>query len=212
LWRSPSRSHRAKRVGHHGYPDTSHHYCSCCPPWRRRLVRPGTLVLGGGQGARRGSCWNLMTWLRAASCYPIMQRRLTIGISGAIPPALLDVLLPGKGVLRRARVILDPFAPVMRRNRTSKQSRRESYAVAGRKRCQFRNDRHALAFERRASGKVAGQRCRERFRTGEDGACGGCVPRLLAPPVPCRAADACRKPRALCGPSRSYPVRPSPTL
>src|ERR1700730_14579245 len=66
LWRSPRRSHRTERVGHHGYPDTSHHYCSCSPPWRRRLVRPGTLVLGGRQGARRGSCWNLMTWLRAA--------------------------------------------------------------------------------------------------------------------------------------------------
>src|SRR6478672_4499402 len=25
-------------------------YCSCSPPWRRRLVRPGTLVLGGRQG------------------------------------------------------------------------------------------------------------------------------------------------------------------
>jgi len=34
-----------ERVGHHGYPDTSHHYYSCSPPWRRRLVRPGTLVL-----------------------------------------------------------------------------------------------------------------------------------------------------------------------
>ena len=32
--------------------------------------------------------------------YPIMQRRLTIGVFGAIPPALLDALLPGKGVLR----------------------------------------------------------------------------------------------------------------
>ena len=42
-----------------------------------------------------------MTWLRAARCYPIMQRSLTIGVSGAIPPALLDALLPGKGVLRR---------------------------------------------------------------------------------------------------------------
>jgi hypothetical protein len=30
-----------------------------------------------------------------------MQRSLTIGVSGAIPPALLDALLPGKGVLRR---------------------------------------------------------------------------------------------------------------
>src|ERR1700726_5326446 len=30
-----------------------------------------------------------------------MQRSLTIGASGAIPPALLDALLPGKGVLRR---------------------------------------------------------------------------------------------------------------
>jgi hypothetical protein len=44
-------AHRTERVGHHGYPDTSHHYCSCCPPWRRRLVRPRTLVLGGRQGA-----------------------------------------------------------------------------------------------------------------------------------------------------------------
>ena len=47
-------SHRTERVGRHGYPDTSHHYCSCSPPWRRRLVRPGTLVLGSRQGGRRG--------------------------------------------------------------------------------------------------------------------------------------------------------------
>ena len=45
------KSHRTERVGHHGYPDTSHHYCSCSSPWRSRLVRPGTLVLGGTQGA-----------------------------------------------------------------------------------------------------------------------------------------------------------------
>jgi hypothetical protein len=56
---------------------------------------------------------------------------------------------------------------------------------ARRKRGQFRNDCHALAFERRAPGKVAGQRCGERFSAGEDGACSGRVPRLLASPVPC---------------------------
>jgi hypothetical protein len=32
-----------------------------------------------------------------------MQRRLTIGVSGAIPQAFLDALLPGKGVLRFVR-------------------------------------------------------------------------------------------------------------
>jgi hypothetical protein len=46
----PKLSHRTERVGHHGYPDTSHHYRSCSPPWRRRLVRPGTLVLGRQAG------------------------------------------------------------------------------------------------------------------------------------------------------------------
>ena len=34
-----------------------------------------------------------------------MQRRLTIGVSGAIPPALLDALLPGKGVLHEDEVV-----------------------------------------------------------------------------------------------------------
>src|ERR1700730_19412746 len=64
---SPSRSHCTERVGHHGYPDTSHHYCSCSPPWRRRLVRPGTLVLGGRQGASRRSCWIAGLLERSAS-------------------------------------------------------------------------------------------------------------------------------------------------
>jgi hypothetical protein len=41
-------------------------------------------------------------------------------------------------------------------------------AAASRQRCQFRNDRHALAFERGAAGKVAGQRYRERFSAGEE--------------------------------------------
>src|SRR6202022_1986473 len=56
-----------ERVGHHGYPDTSHHYYSCSPPWRRRLVRPGTLVLGGRQGASRRSCWIAGLLERSAS-------------------------------------------------------------------------------------------------------------------------------------------------
>jgi hypothetical protein len=43
--------------------------------------------------------------------------------------------------------------PFFAMNSTSKQSQRESPAVAGRKRCQFRNDRHGLAFERRAPGR-----------------------------------------------------------
>jgi hypothetical protein len=38
------------------------------------------------------------------------------------------------------------------------------------KRRQFRNDRHALVLKRRAAGKVAGQRCRESFRTFKGGA------------------------------------------
>jgi hypothetical protein len=58
---------------------------------------------------------------------------------------------------------------------------------ACRKRGQFRNDRHALAFERRAPGKVAGQRCGERLGAVEGRADKSRVPRLLAPPVPCRA-------------------------
>lgn len=45
LW--TSQSHRTERVEHHGYPDASNHYYSCSPPWRRRLVRPRALVLGG---------------------------------------------------------------------------------------------------------------------------------------------------------------------
>jgi DNA-binding XRE family transcriptional regulator len=66
--------------------------------------------------------------------------------------------------------------------------------------------------KRRAPGKVAGQRCGERFSAGEDRACSGRVPRLLAPPVPCRAADTFRKPRLLCGPSWADAVRPAPPL
>jgi hypothetical protein len=77
---------------------------------------------------------------------------------------------------------------------------------------QFRNDRHAFAFERRASGKVAGQRCCESFGAFKGSAYSGRVPRLLASPVPCRAADAFRKPRLFCGPSWSYSVRPAPAF
>ena len=96
-----------------------------------------------------------------------------------------------------------------------RESRRPEYAgshcPAGRCR-QFRNDRHALAFERRASGKVAGQRCGERFSASKDGACSGRVPRPLASPVPSRSRYAFRKPRLFCGPSWAYPVRPSPSF
>ena len=35
-----------EKVGDHGYPDTSHHCYYFSPPWRRGLVRSGTLVLG----------------------------------------------------------------------------------------------------------------------------------------------------------------------
>jgi len=35
-----------ERVGDHGYPDASHHPYSCSAPWRGRVVRSGTLVLG----------------------------------------------------------------------------------------------------------------------------------------------------------------------
>ena len=85
-------------------------------------------------------------------------------------------------------------------------------AAARRQRCEFRNDRHALALKRGAAGKVAGQFRSEGFSAGEDRACSGRVPRLFASPVPCRARYAFGKPRLLCGPSRADAVRPSPTL
>jgi hypothetical protein len=77
---------------------------------------------------------------------------------------------------------------------------------------QFGNDRPALALTRCAPGKVAGQfRC-EGFSAGEDRACSGRVPRLLASPVPCRSTDAFGKPRLFRGPSWSDAARPAPPL
>ena len=89
-------------------------------------------------------------------------------------------------------------------------ARKKAAASRCRIRGQFRKDGRCLTFERGAPCKVAGQRRRERFRAGKDRACSGRVPRPLASPVPCRAADAFRKPRLFCGPSRADAVRPSP--
>jgi hypothetical protein len=55
-------------------------------------------------------------------------------------------------------------------------------------RCQFGNDRHCFAFERRAPGKIAGQRCGERFSRSREA-------RTVPHPAPAcgRAADTFRK-------------------
>ena len=70
------KSHRTERVGHHGYPDTSHHYCSCSSPWRRRLVRPGTLVLGATQSRYllAGVCLSPVKIRPDASCVDLIAR------------------------------------------------------------------------------------------------------------------------------------------
>jgi hypothetical protein len=65
-------------------------------------------------------------------------------------------------------------------------ARKEAAASGCCIRRQFGNDRHALAFERRAPGKVAGQRGGEGFRAFEGGTCKrhrSRVPRPLAPPA-----------------------------
>jgi hypothetical protein len=88
-------------------------------------------------------------------------------------------------------------------------------ATARRKRRQFCKDCHGLALKRRASVEVARQSRREGFRPVEGGVCicHGCrLLRPLAPPVPCRAADACRQPRALCRASWPSSMRSAPAL
>jgi hypothetical protein len=94
---------------------------------------------------------------------------------------------------------LIPFLARVNRARATALARKKAAASRCCIRRQFRNDRHCLALKRGAAGKVAGQfRC-ERFRVGECCACSGRVPRALASPVPCRARDTFRKPRAFCG-------------
>ena len=66
-----------------------------------------------------------------------------------------------------ARRLPRPTAP-LKCHRASDLARKE-VAASYRKRRQFRNDRHALAFARRAPGKIAGQCCRK-FRASERGA------------------------------------------
>jgi hypothetical protein len=75
---------------------------------------------------------------------------------------------------------------------------------------QFGQHQHAFALTRLAAGKIAGQRCGERLGAVKGSADKSRLLRLLASPVPCRAADTCRKPRLLCGPSRHDAVRPAP--
>ena len=84
-----------------------------------------------------------------------------------------------------------------------------------RKRRQLPEDCHGLAFERRASGKVAGQHYRESFRPAQRWRVHRPQPPPAAPAAcACTKSSGrpCRQPPALCGPSWPSPVRPSPAL
>jgi hypothetical protein len=81
------------------------HYCSCSPPWRRRLVRPGTLVLGNRRGARRGSCAK-----RPVDSWADRILRCVVSTAGAEQPALAVL---GERVMARngAAFLVQPEPP-----------------------------------------------------------------------------------------------------
>src|SRR6185369_14132182 len=92
-----SRATKRPRGDAHGYHHASHYNCSHCSARRRRLVRPGTLVLSNGKVPRRSE--------RSSSSYDRTRETRPAGMSAWSASVTSKSLVTSRPIVHQSRLV-----------------------------------------------------------------------------------------------------------